>query len=222
MNKHEFKQSINELHERLLALTAAKGEEYTQRAQSQFANFEASAARLGLTREQVLMVALDKHMFSVTTWVNDSARGEAREYAEPITGRVDDAILYLLLLRGMMVERLAPGIAGERAGEALTDHHWLLQGDVAPVPAIPTPHAIVCRNPARAAQVRGHHRASCHTTTHPDNLHGIPAGSAVWLVREDGDGHFADEVGRACAKRGLRLYFVAGPDCTVGEAPADA
>lgn len=112
MNTEQFRKTIDELHERLVALTVTKGEEYKRREDNQFSNFERGAAALGLTREQVLMVYLSKHLDSITTWVRDTARGESREYAEPITGRVDDAILYLLLLRGM-------------ATEHQQGHHWL-------------------------------------------------------------------------------------------------
>lgn len=104
MKANDFALSIDELYERLKALTASKGEEYKRREDNQFANFERGAQALGLTREQVLMVYLSKHMDSIVTYVKDRAAGQERQYAEPISGRIDDAILYLLLLRGMTVE----------------------------------------------------------------------------------------------------------------------
>lgn len=104
MNTIEFRDSIDGLHARLHALSASKGEEYKRRDDNQFANFERGAQALGLTREQVLMVYLSKHLDSITTFVKDHAVGQKFEYAEPVTGRIDDAILYLLLLRGMVTE----------------------------------------------------------------------------------------------------------------------
>lgn len=104
MKAEAFAKSIDELYDRLRALTASKGEEYKRREDNQFANFERGAQALGLTREQVLMVYLSKHLDSITTYVKDRAAGQEKQYAEPITGRIDDAILYLLLLRGMAVQ----------------------------------------------------------------------------------------------------------------------
>lgn len=105
MNAIQFRNSIDDLYARLIALTATKGEEYKRREDNQFANFDRAAAELGMTREQVLMVYLAKHYNSIITFVRDSASGLTFNYAEPITGRIDDAILYLLLLRGMVSGR---------------------------------------------------------------------------------------------------------------------
>jgi hypothetical protein len=104
MKAEAFAKSIDELYERLRSLTASKGEEYKRREDNQFANFERGAQALGLTREQVLMVYLSKHLDSIVTYVKDRAAGQEKVYAEPISGRIDDAILYLLLLRGMTIE----------------------------------------------------------------------------------------------------------------------
>lgn len=104
MKAEAFAKSIDELYERLKSLTASKGEEYKRREDNQFANFERGAQALGLTREQVLMVYLSKHLDSIVTYVKDRAAGQEKQYAEPISGRIDDAILYLLLLRGMTIE----------------------------------------------------------------------------------------------------------------------
>lgn len=104
MNTQKFIESIDQLYARLQSLTATKGEEYKRREDNQFSNFERGATTLGLTREQVLMVYLSKHLDSITTYIRDRANGQEKVYAEPISGRIDDAILYLLLLRGMTVE----------------------------------------------------------------------------------------------------------------------
>lgn len=113
MNNEAFGRSIDELHERLKQLTATKGAEYTRGADNRFENFERQAQSLGLTREQVLFVFLTKHLDSITTYVKDRAAGRERAYAEPMTGRVDDAILYLLLLRGMVQQNEVKAILDE-------------------------------------------------------------------------------------------------------------
>lgn len=104
MKASRFRETIDELYKRLVSLTETKGEEYKRRDDNQFANFERGAQALGLTREQVLMVYLSKHLDSIVTYVKDRAAGQEKVYAEPISGRIDDAILYLLILRGMTVE----------------------------------------------------------------------------------------------------------------------
>lgn len=116
MNGEEFEKTIHALHEKLLQLTATKGAEYTQGRDNRFDNFERQAEALGLTREQVLLVFLNKHLDSITTYVKDRALARGREYSEPMTGRVDDAILYLLLLRGMMAQNEAGYFAGAFRG----------------------------------------------------------------------------------------------------------
>lgn len=105
MKTKEFRKTIDQLHERLVKLTETKGEEYKRSEDNQFANFERGAADTGLIREQVLLIYLSKHMDSIKTWIKDLAASKNREYSEPITGRIDDAILYLLLLRGMAEDR---------------------------------------------------------------------------------------------------------------------
>lgn len=157
MNSEAFARSIDELYERLRALTASKGEEYKRREDNQFANFERGAASLGLTREQVLMVYLSKHLDSITTYVKDRAAGQEKQYAEPISGRIDDAILYLLLLRGMATENEcrfnnvenfggaelipAPGVTSE--GQARRVAMRDLQVQFSPVDELPR-YAIEC------------------------------------------------------------------------------
>lgn len=105
MKRADFRKSLDVLHERLCDLTATKGEEYRGVGEeSQFGNFERHAKRLGMTREQILSVYLGKHMDAIDTFIKDHAAGVDRSYSEPITGRIDDAILYLTLLRGMVSE----------------------------------------------------------------------------------------------------------------------
>lgn len=104
MKAAEFRVTIDELYARLVKLTATKGEEYKRAEDNQFANFERGAAALGMTREQVLWVYASKHLDSIITYIKDAAEGREREYAEPITGRIDDVILYMLLLRGMVAK----------------------------------------------------------------------------------------------------------------------
>ena len=103
MRKDEFLQLLEEHHLRMVSLTKGKGEEYSRDA-NQFANFERGAKDLGILREQVLLVYLSKHMDSIKTIVKSLEGPRFEVYSEPPESRIDDAILYLLLLKGMFRE----------------------------------------------------------------------------------------------------------------------
>lgn len=202
MNPEAFRKSIDELHERLKSLTATKGQEYKGGEEtSQFANFERHAASLGMSREQVLFVYMMKHIDSITTYVKDRAAGRERVYAEPITGRIDDAILYMLLLRGMAVENdeafEVPEFV-ERAPLAL---------DPGPSPTVGCPTFIISRVQPDAV-------AECQTRALPvavsalstvDQLYGVrPGGHVVFIHHGNGsDDAMLREVEARCTKQGL-------------------
>lgn len=91
-------------------LNRSKGVEYTghEGADNVHANFDRLARDLKLTPEQVLMVYLTKHLDSIKNYVNMVSVPESEvpvnfTLSEPIEGRIDDAILYLILLKGMCV-----------------------------------------------------------------------------------------------------------------------
>ena len=104
MRKDRFQLLLKQTHDAMLALTASKGEEYTNNAAAgaadQHANFKRLSEELGLTPEQVLSVYLTKHLDAIKSYLR-----MGREFSEPIDGRIDDAILYLILLKGLIVER---------------------------------------------------------------------------------------------------------------------
>ena len=97
MNKMEFSRFIGDIGDELRKLSSTKGAEYTGENTGAFANFERQAALLGLTREQILMVYLNKHIDGINNWVRTK-----KEFSEPVSGRIKDAILYLSLLLAMV------------------------------------------------------------------------------------------------------------------------
>lgn len=130
MKHTEFQSIINDTLLRIKDLTATKGEEYKGAEDNQFGNFERGALELGLTREQILMVYLSKHLDSIRTYIRDKAKGERRQLSEPIIGRIDDAILYLILLRAMVID-------DERTCKAIAEFDALVDSGVAIELAIP-------------------------------------------------------------------------------------
>ncbi len=109
MNKNEFKQVIKDQFGRISSLTASKGEEYAN-SPDQLANFKRQSAQLGISPQLVLSVYLNKHLDAIMSYVQSGA-----VLSEPISGRIDDAILYLILLQAMVHE------ATESTPEALEE-----------------------------------------------------------------------------------------------------
>ena len=104
MKHSTFKMLLTQVHEKMVSLTESKGEEYKGAQDNQFGNFERTAQDTGLSREQVWLVFFNKHFDALRTYVRDMATGVERKRSESIVGRIDDAILYLILLRGMVIQ----------------------------------------------------------------------------------------------------------------------
>ena len=73
--------------------------EYAQSEDNVFANFERIAKSVDTDRKKVLMVYLLKHIDGISAYTK--GHHSQREY---VTGRITDAIVYLMLLWGMVEE----------------------------------------------------------------------------------------------------------------------
>jgi uncharacterized protein (DUF849 family) len=105
VNGSDFLQLIDSTAEQLQRLTATKGAEYAN-SENQLANFKRLGKRLGLKPEAVILVYLTKHLDAIDSYVRTG-----RVHSEPIEGRIDDAILYLILLKASIREAdLLPGV----------------------------------------------------------------------------------------------------------------
>lgn len=103
MNQKDFEEVFNHTVKECEKLLILKGREYAG-SDDRLANFKRGAARVGATPMQVLNIYLSKHLDSIETFIRDDAKGVTKELSEPITGRIDDAINYLFLLKAMVVE----------------------------------------------------------------------------------------------------------------------
>lgn len=116
MKKEDFQELLRETHRRMLELTASKGEEYS-RDQDQLANFKRSAAETGIMPEQVWLIFYNKHADAIKNYLRRlklfSESEVAISLSEPIESRIDDAVLYLILLKAMIRE--TRGIKGDIA-----------------------------------------------------------------------------------------------------------
>lgn len=105
MTKVELGKWMDVVFGECRGLREAGQKEYARREDNAFANFERVGERLQLTREQILLVYLEKHLDGINAWVSGH-----KSQREDVRGRINDAITYLCLLRGMVEESETPFI----------------------------------------------------------------------------------------------------------------
>lgn len=96
LTHEEFSRYQEMVFDKLRNLGTTKGIEYAGR-KDRFANFTAIAAKLDMPRNKVLWVYLEKHLRAIESYMR-----EGQVFSEAIEGRIDDSIMYLILLRGML------------------------------------------------------------------------------------------------------------------------
>jgi len=90
--------------DQIITLGIQKGGEYAG-DRNRVENFVRNAINLQLEPEQVWAVYAGKHWDAIIQYVNDLAANKSRPRSESITGRVDDLIVYALLMKAMMIAR---------------------------------------------------------------------------------------------------------------------
>jgi|TARA_Y100000022_G_scaffold48537_1_gene41032 hypothetical protein len=96
MSTQEFVTLCGDTWDDITRLTQSKGHEYAN-SDNQLDNFRRLSKALGLAPDAVCFVYLTKHMDAIQNHIREPERAKS----EPITGRIDDAILYLLLLKAI-------------------------------------------------------------------------------------------------------------------------
>jgi len=81
---------------------AAGQKEYAHNEENAFANFERLAEDLGLDRKEILWVYAMKHKDGISSYIKGH-----KSQREDVRGRINDLIVYLCLLRGMIEEEEA-------------------------------------------------------------------------------------------------------------------
>ena len=99
MNQESMSAVMDEVFTQARNLREAGQAEYSHRDENAFANFERVCERLHLSREQVLLVYLEKHLDGIHSYVNGH-----KSQRENVKGRILDAVVYLCLLYGMVEE----------------------------------------------------------------------------------------------------------------------
>lgn len=102
MTRDAVSKLMEAVFEELRALRGAGQAEYAHRADNAHANFDRVAERLGISREAVLMTYAEKHLDGIHSWIKGH-----RSQRESVKGRINDVMVYMVLLRGMVDEREA-------------------------------------------------------------------------------------------------------------------
>lgn len=101
MTRDDMAKLMGDVFVECKALRSAGQEEYAHDEDNAFRNFEAVGQYLGIQREKVLLTYAIKHLDGIIAWVNGHT-----SQREDVRGRINDLIVYLCLLRGMVEENL--------------------------------------------------------------------------------------------------------------------
>lgn len=102
-NFEEYNRIVDETWNKVHQLSHLKGGEYAG-DKDRLANFRRNAEALGLSMETVWAVYAAKHWDAIMQYVKDTATHTNRVRSEPIEGRIDDLIVYLLLFKAIIRE----------------------------------------------------------------------------------------------------------------------
>jgi hypothetical protein len=99
----EYQGVVSDTVDEINRLGKLKGGEYAG-DYDRLANFRRNGQTLGLPMEVVWAIYAAKHWDAVQQFVQDLNTGTKRERAEPIEGRIDDLIVYLILFKCIIKE----------------------------------------------------------------------------------------------------------------------
>lgn len=99
MTKDEMAKVMSETFTRLQGVREAGQKEYAHDTSNAFGNFERTGKELDIPREKVLWIFMKKHFDGILAHIKGH-----KSQRESVHGRIDDAHVYLELLRGMIIE----------------------------------------------------------------------------------------------------------------------
>lgn len=125
MKTEEWLKIVGKTFDGVHDITATKGIEYRRDSDDQFENFKRNGAELGISPMAVLHTYLNKHLDAIRYYIKQD---KDLTLSEPIEGRIDDAIVYLLLLKGMIIERRLTVVAepAYKEGDKVAFHGQVL------------------------------------------------------------------------------------------------
>ena len=104
MNHEQFKQITTTRVNHCLTVLNAKGEEYSRDGE-RLHNFKKSGRRQGCTPEKALRGMWEKHLVSIDDIIDDLDANKTPT-RKMLDEKITDAINYLLLLEGLIQERI--------------------------------------------------------------------------------------------------------------------
>lgn len=116
-NTERYNQIVDETFDRVRELSRLKGGEYVM-AGDRLDNFRRNAKEASVTMETCWKIYAGKHWDAISTYIRDMQNGRSRPRSEPISGRVDDMIVYLLLFKLMLEDRGMEPAAPAQSGDA--------------------------------------------------------------------------------------------------------
>lgn len=101
-----WRQILDQTQHNIQKLCETKGDEYKASNDDQLANFRRRSVRFkDVPPELIWAVYAGKHWDALETYIDDLQTGTTRQRSEPMEGRVDDLIVYLILFKAMLAER---------------------------------------------------------------------------------------------------------------------
>lgn len=99
MTHKQMCQLMQKALDEVTEMRDAGQKEYAHTEDNVFANFERVSELTDISREKVLLVYLLKHIDGISAYIKGH-----QSQRESVNGRITDAIVYLLLLKGMVHE----------------------------------------------------------------------------------------------------------------------
>jgi len=101
MKIDKFLELREQLLNEALAITTAKGKDYTKGSEDVLRNFKETGTDLGLSPEKVWGIFAKKHFDAIMSYIKHGGQSES----EPIAERIKDLLNYLVLLYAILNEQ---------------------------------------------------------------------------------------------------------------------
>jgi hypothetical protein len=103
VDHNTFDKILNNTIEEMRKLSTLKGGEYAGDV-DRLANFKRNAASFGVTPLLIWGVYAGKHWDAIAQYINDFQNNKYRQRGEAIEGRLDDLIVYCVLMKALIAE----------------------------------------------------------------------------------------------------------------------
>lgn len=99
MTREELKNVMMQMFQECMELREAGQKEYAHDENEAFSNFNRLADELLLDRKQILWVYAKKHIDGIVSFIKGH-----KSQREDVRGRINDLVVYMCILRGMIDE----------------------------------------------------------------------------------------------------------------------